>query len=81
MTSYTRSFRDGKNIAFSDFGDSLIPVPPISEQSCIAKYVDDRTRKIREIVSKKENLIQNLINYKKSIIFEYVTGKKEVPHE
>lgn len=78
MNSYTISFRDGKNIAFSDFGNTYIPYPPIKEQKEIAKYLCEKTAEIDLCVESKKEQIATLEAYKKSIIFEYVTGKKEV---
>ena len=78
MNSYTISFRDGKNIAFSDFGNTYIPYPPIEEQKEIARYLCDKTAEIDLCVETKKEQIATLEAYKKSIIFEYVTGKKEV---
>lgn len=78
MNSYTLSLRDGKNIAFSDFGNTLIPYPPLSEQQEIAEYLDKKCAEIDEVISDKQTEIQTLESYKKSLIYEYVTGKKEV---
>ena len=78
MNSYTISFRDGKNIAFSDFGNTYIPYPPIEEQKEIAKYLCDKIVEVDLCVRTKKEQIATLEAYKKSIIFEYVTGKKEV---
>ena len=78
MNSYTLSLRDGKNIAFSDFGNTMIPYPPIEEQRQIADYLDKKCKEIEEIISDKQSQIETLESYKKSLIYEYVTGKKEV---
>lgn len=78
MNSYTLSLRDGKNIAFSDFGNTLIPYPPLSEQQEIAEYLDKKCAEIDAVISDKQTGIQTLESYKKSLIYEYVTGKKEV---
>ena len=78
MNSYTISLRDGKNIAFDDFGNTYIPVPPLSEQQAIADYLDEKCAQIDELISQKHSQIETLETYKKSRIFEYVTGKKEV---
>ena len=78
MNSYTLSLRDGKNIAFSDFGNTLIPYPPLSEQQEIAEYLDKKCAEIDAVISDKQTEIQTLESYKKSLIYEYVTGKKEV---
>ena len=78
MNSYTLSLRDGKNIAFSDFGNTVIPYPPLEEQQRIADYLDKKCREIEEIIADKQSQIETLESYKKSLIYEYVTGKKEV---
>ena len=78
MNSYTISFRDGKNIAFEDFGNTYIPYPPIDEQKAIAEYLDKKCAEIDACIEEKKQQISVLETYKKSIIFEYVTGKKEV---
>lgn len=78
MNSYTMSLRDGKNIAFDDFGDTFIPVPPLDEQQGIADYLDNKCAEIEQINADKKLQIETLDGYKKSLIYEYVTGKKEV---
>ena len=78
MNSYTMSLRDGKNIAFDDFGDTFIPVPPLDEQQEIADYLDNKCAEIEQIIADKKLQIETLDGYKKSLIFEYVTGEKEV---
>ena len=54
-------------------------LPSIEEQSQIADYLDKKCAKIDRIIHNKEQIISKLAEYKKSIIYEYVTGKKEVP--
>lgn len=78
MNSYTMSLRDGKNIAFDDFGDTFVPVPPLDEQQEIADYLDNKCAEIEQIIADKKSQIETLDGYKKSLIYEYVTGKKEV---
>lgn len=78
INSYTISLRDGKNIAFSDFGNTYLPYPPLSEQKEIADYLDNKCAQIEELISAKQSQIETLESYKKSLIYEYVTGKKEV---
>ena len=55
-------------------------IPPMKEQNAIATYLDNKCMQIDSIISDKEKLISRLQEYKESIIFEYVTGKKEVPN-
>jgi len=78
MNSFTLSLRDGKNIAFSDFGNTYIPIPPLTEQHAIATYLDTKCTEFDSIISDKQKQISTLEAYKKSLIYEYVTGKKEV---
>lgn len=78
MNSFTMSLRDGKNIAFDDFANSEMPVPPLSEQQAIADYLDEKCSEIDAAIADKQKQLTTLDEYKKSLIFEYVTGKKEV---
>lgn len=65
-------------LSFSEVKKMLMPIPTFEEQQSIAEYLDDKCMQIDSIISEKEQLISRLQEYKKSIIFEYVTGKKEV---
>ena len=80
MNSYTMSLRDGKNIAFSDFGRTYIPVPPVDEQKAISDYLDNKCADLDKIIAQKRKQLSIIADYKKSVIYEYVTGKKEVPN-
>lgn len=80
MNSFTMSLRDGKNISFIDFGNTLLPLPPIEEQKRIGKHLTETRVKLDNLVKQKKELLDSLDQYKKSLIFEYVTGKKEVSH-
>lgn len=79
MNSYTMTLRDGKNIAFDDFGNTYIPVPSLPEQQAIAAYLDAKCSEIDQVIAQKQEQLSTLADYKKSLIYEYVTGKKEVP--
>ena len=79
MNSYTMTLRDGKNIAFPDFGNTYIPYPPALEQEKIASYLNTKCSEIDSCIAQKQEQLSTLDSYKKSLIFEYVTGKKEVP--
>lgn len=78
MTSHTMSLRDGKNIAFSDFGNTYIPYPPIEEQIRIASYLDNRCNKIQSVTTELQKQLSVLEEYQKSLIFECITGKKDI---
>lgn len=53
-------------------------IPPIDEQKEIADYLDKKTQAIDEVISTKEKLVDEMEAYKKSLIYETVTGKREV---
>ena len=55
-------------------------VPPIEEQLKIVAYLEQRCDAIDRVISQKLTIIETLTEYKKSLIYEVVTGKKEVPH-
>ena len=54
-----------------------IPLPPKEEQKEIVTELDAKTAKIEALIYRKEHLLSELESYKKSLIYEYVTGKKE----
>ena len=54
------------------------PVISLSEQQNIANYLDKKCKEIDELISVKKDKIEKLKAYKKSVIYEYVTGKKQV---
>ena len=55
-----------------------IPLPPIEEQIEIVSYIKKRSLELNKLIMKKELLVQELERYKKSLIYEVVTGKREV---
>ena len=57
----------------------IIPLPSIEEQKEIVIYLDKKVMQIDDCIKQKSQLISQLDAYKKALIFEYVTGKKEVP--
>lgn len=78
INTFSMSLRDGKNIAFEDFGNMYIPIPPIEEQKAIAAFLDKKLEAILEAITTKQDQIEKLKAYKGSLIYEYVTGKKQV---
>ena len=56
-------------------------VPPIKEQKAIADYLDKKCAEIDSVIADMKKQLDVLDNYKKSLIYEYVTGKKEVVNE
>ena len=65
-------------VAYNDFGRLDIPVPPIEEQKEITLYIQQKCSEIDSLIALKQAKIEELKEYKKSVIYEYVTGKKEV---
>ena len=57
----------------------IIPCPSISEQKHISDYLDTKCAEIDSIIADKQKQLETLAEYRKSLIYEYVTGKKEVP--
>ena len=55
-----------------------IPLPNLEEQHLISDYLDDCVCKLNNIISEKQSLIEDLEAYKKSLIYEVVTGKRKV---
>ena len=83
MVDFTKELLHmAKNLRHSlneeQFGAIKAPVPPIEEQKQIADYLDNKCAQIEELKTAKQSQIETLEAYKKSIIYEYVTGKKEV---
>ena len=66
------------NISSDGILNFYIPLPPISEQQTIADYLDQKCSEIDELISIKQQKIEKLKEYKKSLIFECVTGKRKV---
>lgn len=73
MNSYTMTLRDGKNIAFDDFGNTYIPVPPKSEQERIADFLDSQCSQIDAISADIQKEIEILEQYKRSLVFEAIS--------
>lgn len=67
------------HISATDIGNILIAIPPLKEQEEIATFLDKKCLEINNIIANKLKQLEILKEYKKSIIYEYVTGKKEVP--
>lgn len=70
--------RDGQALRYSNFTQVYLPVLPIDEQKEIADYLDRVCPKIDEEIAKREELLEKIQEYKKSLIYEIVTGKREV---
>lgn len=67
-----------QNIGADKYSVMPIIVPPLAEQQSIANYLDQKCSEIDELISIKQQKIEKLKDYKKSLIFECVTGKRKV---
>ena len=56
----------------------IIILPPKNNQQQIADYLDEKCSEIDSLIAIKQQKIEELKDYKKSVIYEYVTGKKEI---
>lgn len=61
-----------------DFNNMELPTPPLPEQEAIAGYLDKKCAVIDATVAKCRKQLDNLAEYKKSLIYECVTGKRKV---
>lgn len=61
-----------------DFSNFSFSLPPLSEQKEIADYLDAKCAKIDAFIAKKQTVIEKMTEYKKSLIYECVTGKREI---
>lgn len=66
------------NLGKDDLLNIPIPVPSLAEQERIAEFLDAKCAEVDALIAEKLNQLATLEEYKKSVIFEYVTGKKEV---
>lgn len=79
MQRYSRGIADFRlRLYWPEFKNIRIPCPPLEEQKRIADMLDEKCGEIDAIIADKERLISDLEAYKKSLIFEVVTGKREV---
>ena len=73
INSYAMSLRDGKNISFEQFGNTVIPVPPLAEQERIAEFLDAKCAEVDALAGEIKEQIATLEEYKRSVITEAVT--------
>lgn len=67
------------DLSDENFKNIPLPIPAsIEEQKCIANYLDNRVKRIDKDISIRQDMIQKMHEYKKSLIYEVITGKKEI---
>ena len=67
-----------QNIGMRTLERLKVFVPPLDEQHTIVKFLDSKCEQLDRLISIKKSKIERLEQYRKSLIYEYVTGKKEV---
>ncbi len=79
MHRYSRGITDFRlRLYWPEFKNICVCVPSVKEQIEIADYIDAKAAEIDALIHKKQQFLDEMEAYKKSLIFEYVTGKKEV---
>ena len=79
MHRYSRGITDFRlRLYWPEFKNIKVCLPPLEEQIEIADYIDMKADEIDQLIAAKQQLLTELEAYKKSVIYEYVTGKKEV---
>ena len=66
------------DLRWNKLAELLYPMPPVEEQQVIVEHIDSVLERTNAIIADKKQQIETIEEYKKSLIFEYVTGKKEV---
>ena len=66
------------NISQETIKQLWLPIPSADEQIEISNYLDEKCNSVDALIAKKQQYLTEIENYKKSLIYEYVTGKKEV---
>ena len=77
LQSTSNMVRDGQAMRYSNFAQVRLYTVPLDEQEEIADYLDEKCAAMDVLIAKKTALLSELETYKKSLIYEYVTGKKE----
>ena len=67
------------DLRWNKLSELFYPIPPLEEQEAIVAHIDDVIEKTNAVIADKKAQLETLDEYKKSLIFEYVNGKKEVP--
>ena len=73
LNRITTGIRQGKNIAYANFSETRVTLPPIDEQIAIGTFLDRKTKKIDKLIRAKERKIELLGEYRASLINQAVT--------
>ena len=78
LQSTTNLVRDGQALRYANFLKLWLPLPPLPEQRRIANFLDEKCDEIDLAIDSKQAIVADLKAYKQSLIYEVVTGKREV---
>lgn len=79
MHRYSRGITDFRlRLYWPEFKNIRVCIPPVDEQREIADFIDKKSAEIDELITAKQQLLSEFDSYKKSVVYEYVTGKKEL---
>lgn len=78
LQSTTNLVRDGQALRYANFLKLWLPLPPLHEQHRIANFLDEKCNEIDLAIDAKQAIVADLKTYKQSLIYEVVTGKREV---
>ena len=73
MNSLTVGIREGRNIKYEDFANTVLAIPPLADQEAIAAYLDRKTSHIDSVIAEARASIEEYKQWKASIIYEAVT--------
>ena len=77
IEKYINSNTQG-NVGIESLGKVYLPIPPLDIQNSIIAFLDEKCTKIDSLITQKQEAIETMQKYKKSLIYEYVTGKKRI---
>lgn len=78
VTSRIKTSAGQHTISGQDLRDILVLLPPVDKQIAIAEFLEKQSHSIEALIVEKQSLIEDLKAYKKSLIYEVVTGKRRV---
>jgi type I restriction enzyme S subunit len=70
-----------QNLGYDELSRLLLPCPPLPEQKAIVDYLNEKSAKINEAISRQKTAISKLDEYRKSVIYNAVTGKLDCRKE
>ncbi len=73
MNALTVGIREGRNIKYEDFANTVLAIPPLADQEAIAAYLDSKTNHIDSVIEEARASIDEYKQWKASIIYEAVT--------